>query len=336
MNNVRLTALLTSCVTIALLAGCGESQSPIGTPGATAQSRTIATHADRGTSWMLPEAKTAALLYVSRGFTRSVDVFTFPRGKQVGSLTGFGAPTGLCSDDQGNVFVVDNSAQQIVEYAHGGDTPIDTLQDSPNDPNGCAVDPLTHNLAVAGGNANNSQSEATITIFVNSQGTGTAYSDNSLRAFFYCTYDSDGNVFTVPPFGRDEAGTLVELPNAGSSLTSVAVDHKFNIGLHPLQWDGTYLAVEDRKKKGTTILYRIKVSGSTGTVVSVRDFPRAKGMHPRLNPEFWIYAQRVVAPETYNTRLGIWPYPRLGNQEGAIKIKPGGGFVFGDTVSVAR
>jgi hypothetical protein len=41
----------------ALLAGCGGSQPPIDAPGAMAQTSAIATHADRGKSWMLPEAK---------------------------------------------------------------------------------------------------------------------------------------------------------------------------------------------------------------------------------------------------------------------------------------
>ena len=57
---------LTSCVAAAMLTGCGGSQPPIGAPGAMPQTSAIATHADRGKSWMLPEAKSQDLLYVSR------------------------------------------------------------------------------------------------------------------------------------------------------------------------------------------------------------------------------------------------------------------------------
>jgi hypothetical protein len=39
------------------LSGCGGSQPPIGAPGAIPQNSSIATHAERGGSWMLPEAK---------------------------------------------------------------------------------------------------------------------------------------------------------------------------------------------------------------------------------------------------------------------------------------
>jgi len=47
-----------------MLAACGGSQTPIGAPGAMPQSRAIATHAQHGGSWMLPEAKGRDLLYV--------------------------------------------------------------------------------------------------------------------------------------------------------------------------------------------------------------------------------------------------------------------------------
>jgi len=56
---------MNSCVTMALLAGCGGSQPPIGAPGAVPQSRAVATHVDRGGSWMQEEAKGEYLLYVT-------------------------------------------------------------------------------------------------------------------------------------------------------------------------------------------------------------------------------------------------------------------------------
>jgi hypothetical protein len=47
---------LSACAAAAVLAGCGGSQPPIGAPGAKPQASRIATRADRGKSWMLPEA----------------------------------------------------------------------------------------------------------------------------------------------------------------------------------------------------------------------------------------------------------------------------------------
>ena len=48
---------LSISATAAMLLGCGGSQPPIDAPGAMPQSRAIATYAERGGSWMLPEAK---------------------------------------------------------------------------------------------------------------------------------------------------------------------------------------------------------------------------------------------------------------------------------------
>ena len=45
---------LSTCVAAAMLAGCGGSQPPIGAPGAMQQSSPLATHTDRGGSWVLP------------------------------------------------------------------------------------------------------------------------------------------------------------------------------------------------------------------------------------------------------------------------------------------
>jgi hypothetical protein len=55
-----------SCVAGAMLVGCGGLQPPIGPAGAISQTSAIATHAERGGSWMLPDAKSVKrLLYVS-------------------------------------------------------------------------------------------------------------------------------------------------------------------------------------------------------------------------------------------------------------------------------
>jgi hypothetical protein len=74
MNRGLMGSLSTS-VAIALLTGCGDSQPPIGAPGAISQSRAIAQLAARGKSWTLPEAKSEDLV---SAFTTS--------GKLVGNL----------------------------------------------------------------------------------------------------------------------------------------------------------------------------------------------------------------------------------------------------------
>src|SRR6516165_3751650 len=114
---------LSITVAFVLIAGCGGSQLPIGAPGAMAQSSTIAAHAERGGSWMLPKAQSQDFLYVTTSFA-GIYVFDYPSGKLVNIITNYGpfSPQGLCTDRAGDVFITGRS--EIAEYAHGGGKPI--------------------------------------------------------------------------------------------------------------------------------------------------------------------------------------------------------------------
>ena len=69
---------LCSCVAAALFAGCGGSQPPIGAPGAMPQTSAVATNADRARSWMLSEAKSGDLLYVTHEYATDISVYSVP------------------------------------------------------------------------------------------------------------------------------------------------------------------------------------------------------------------------------------------------------------------
>ncbi len=218
--------------TAALLAGCGGSQPPIGATGAMAQT-SMAMHAEHGKSWMPPEAKNENLLYVST-LKHGAYVFTYPEGKLVGQL---GQAKGICSDGNGNVFVVQFGAQDVLEYSHGS-TKFKNLNDSGNAPWGCAVDPTTGNLAVVGGYFHAPENVA---IFANASGSPTVYTYGT-GAFMWGAYDNQGNLFITS--GATQYGTLFELPKGSGTFTEIAVNKTF--GDNPsLQWDGKYLALED-------------------------------------------------------------------------------------------
>src|SRR5580692_2579193 len=53
---------------------------------------------DHGKSWMSPSAKKSALLYVSDAGSGDVYVYSYPKGKLTGTLTGFNFPEGECAD----------------------------------------------------------------------------------------------------------------------------------------------------------------------------------------------------------------------------------------------
>ena len=98
-------------------------------------------HSDHGISWMLPQTagSKTALLYGGDDETNDVYVYDYPRGKMVGTLTGFDGPDGMCVDAKGDVYIANFDSGNPVEYAHGGTKLLNTY-DSGATPIGCAVD----------------------------------------------------------------------------------------------------------------------------------------------------------------------------------------------------
>jgi DNA-binding beta-propeller fold protein YncE len=242
-----------------MLAGCGGSQPPIGAPGVIPQSRAVATHANRGGSWMLPDAKSKDLLYV--GDIYDVTVYSYPQGKLEGRLNGFYEIGGECVDAKGDVFVVNTLGGKIVEYAHSGKKPIQTLQATGYEPADCAIDPTTGNLAVTifGG-----ASSGELAIYQDAKGTPTLYTDPDFLNYGYCGYDDNGNLF-IDGGNEDHVVVFAELAKGASSFLNLTLDQSFN-DTGAIQWDGKYLDVGDQN---TSNIYRFSISGSQGTEVGV-------------------------------------------------------------------
>src|ERR1700719_1166848 len=103
---------------------------------------------------MAPDAKKVDLLYVTDIGDNYVYVFSYPGVKQLGTLTGFNNARGACTDKKGDIFVTNRysfnytTPPQVLEYAHGGTSPIASLGDYNGQPNDCSVDEKTGRLAV--------------------------------------------------------------------------------------------------------------------------------------------------------------------------------------------
>lgn len=278
-------------------------------------------------TWMDQNAKNGDLLYVSRQSAGEIQVYTYPKGKPAGILTGFDSPQGLCTDKNGDLFVV--TSQQILVYAHGGTTPIKTLDDTGNAPHGCAVDPTTGNLAVSGGLYQNT--EANIAIYNDASGSPTVYKDGFVSQFVYCTYDDAGNVFT-------NGGPMTELPSGSSSFVGITVNQPFNQGYPALQWDGDYIAIQNPSvsKHGPTTILQVSVSGTTGTVVKTISLSSPKNKNNYLEAQFWVQVETIVNPEAQNGNVGLWHYPTGGKPYGTVKVQPSMGTLRGLAVSLAR
>jgi hypothetical protein len=167
----------------AVLTGCGNGSgaqfgAPLSRSGAVATGRAFTMgRPDRGRSWMAPDTKKRDLLYVSDSFpygSNDVYVYSYPKGKLKGTLTGFNEPSGQCVDKAGDVFIANFGASQILEYAHGGTSPIKTLSDPDYYPLGCSVDPTTGNLAVTN-RLSTSFTAGDVAIYADASGTPTSY-----------------------------------------------------------------------------------------------------------------------------------------------------------------
>jgi hypothetical protein len=322
------TYALTVGVAVALLAGCSGSQPPIGAPGAIPQTSAIATHAHRGTSWMLREATGETLLYASSDFG-TVSVFGYPKGNLVGVLSGFDLADGECVDKAGNVFIADTGASDVVEYAHGGTNPINTLTDPGHEPFSCAIDAATGNLAVTNFDG------GSVAIYSNGAGTPTIYSLPGVAVMF-CGYDNDGNLF-VDGRVTESHFALYELPHGSGTPTNINTN--LNISPGPIQWDGKHLAL-GYGQNNNSVIYQISVSGSSATVVGSTSL-NGPGKFDILNGgEWWIYGDRVLVPYRKHglkfDYIGFWRYPQGGRAFKKIHVIDKEKFLVGVTVSPAN
>ena len=303
-------------VAAAMLAGCGGSQPPIGAPSAMPQTSGLATHAEHGKSWMLPEAKTGDLLYVTDAGKSNVFVFSYPQGKLVGSLTGsFSNPAGECVDVKGDVWITNpdyTGSGFIVEYAHGGSAPIAILQEPGASPVGCSIDPSSGDLAVA--------NTSGVAVFQNAQGKPTTYTSSGFSRYYACAYDDSGNLFA----DGNATGLIVELPRGGATLEGINLNQ--SIAPASLQWDGARFAVVTfGHLNQPRQLYRIQVNGSIGTVTGPTPLKSPGSKSVTSFQQYWVEGKRVIGPDRYRRggagapAILTWKYPRGGEPLNAIK-----------------
>ena len=137
---------------------------------------------DHGASWMAKGAASGALLYLSDYATSDVYVYSWPGLKVVGTLTGFANPQGECVDKSGNVWVTNSSASQLLEYAHGGTSPIASLATPNQYPASCSVNLRTGELAV-GSIESTTLGQGGVTLFKNASARGRSSSRRTSSTF---------------------------------------------------------------------------------------------------------------------------------------------------------
>lgn len=300
----------TACLAMALLLhGCAGGQMPASIApagGAAARGATSAGDLLYATGYADPGGSQIFML-------------SYPQGRLVGSIAS--AANGLCSDTNGNVYVLWENA--ATEYAHGATTPIKTLRIPGATMYGCAVDPTTNDVALTF-SCPPCQYE-NLAIFPDGSGTPTRYVS---PGGYSCTYDNEGNLFLV-------GNGLSELPKGSQTFTRVSLNKSIQ-RVGQVQWDGTYVTLQSIGSPAT--IFQIQVSGSAGTVVGETKLSR----YMRNEQYSWITASdgTVAMPfsqhGTETTQIGVWKYPAGGHANKVIKKIGAGDHGFGSvTVSVA-
>ena len=282
-------ALLLACVAIA---GCSSSAFSPGQRGTaiapSAAARTLSLtmahylqpvgRTDFGHSWMLPGKKgaKAALIYAGDEETNDVYVYDYSNGKQVGTLTGFDEPYGMCVDAKGDVYITNYGAGNALEYAHGGTEVINTF-DSGGTPIGCAVD-SKGDVAVT------SFDPGEATVFAGGDPTkGTSYT-GPCTYLWSMGYDHSGNLIGV---GETSSGArcYAGLASGSKSMEALAFSGTIDFPAGTV-WDGKYVALGDQEADGSdnTGMIEASLSGSTLTSHGEAILTCVSGFSDVVNP----------------------------------------------------
>jgi hypothetical protein len=237
-----------------------------------------------------------------------VYVYSYPKGELQGTLTGFSGPEGECVDKKGDIFIANFGASNMLEYAHGGTSPIATLSDPGYYPGGCSVDPTTGNLAVTNYRSTGS-GQGNVAIYKHAKdGQPVYYADRDIDTMAFGGYDNVGNLF-VDGATSDSAFAFVELPSSGTSFEKISLSQKIGIA-GGVQWDGTDVAVGDRD---TNVIYQFAITGTKGEKVSSTSLIGASDVN-----QFWIEGPKVIGSDSGAADAMFWNYPAGGSRTKVI------------------
>lgn len=319
---------LIACTTIAILAGCGRQLAPGGPAMQNAPQSVDAK------SWMSPDAtEIKKLLYVSGQYSNDVNVYDYGKGRLVGKLSGFDTPYGQCVDAKGDVWITNYSGSTVVEYAHGGVTPLKTLQ-TDGDSVGCSVSP-NGDLAVANFGVFAKQQGALL-VFKSASGEPSEYVSSMCSNMQPPGYDASGNLY-VEGWSESKGEALCELPGGGSSLRTVTFS-AYGYWPGAVMWDGKYLTLTEQvssSHESQTEIYQMSEDASGNltqvgkTVLSDDCYYDEVGIvqpfivGKKNTPENSQQGTTVVGGnDQCNYRFDYWAYPSGGAPSFSLKSPP--------------
>jgi len=292
----------------AAAAGCGKVQS---IPAPVAPNASLFEGATG--SWMKPQAKNADLLYVADLNRNAVFVFTYPAGDHVGTLRGFSKPHGECADAAGNVWVTNGTAQNLVEYAHGGTTRIATLADPNGFPAGCAVDPVTGNLAVM--NFSLGSGAGSVVVYAGAKGAPQQLPLSTTAIPYRGVYDKKGNLWISGMTSDARFVVFSEYLAVRQRWRYIRLTkHVFALP-SGLQWLGDELVVGDQGPiDSPSSVYEFSVRRGVGRLVGSTPLTNSCNML-----EFVVIGKTIVTGNICEKAVRYFAFPGGGTSTRAIR-----------------
>lgn len=288
---------ITLCAMCFISAGCG------GTSTALLPSHSPSSGPSSARALAAPDVA-EDLIYVSDIKTATVYMYGGNPVKQVGKLTGFSNPGGMCVDASQDVYVVDGgAANTIYEYKHGGRTPIKKLTDSYGFPLGCSIDPKTGNLAVTDIANTSSQEPGNLIIFQHASGAAQEQSVTNMSVYYFPTYDSSGDLFVDGV--QSTGGAEIAMQPQGRHFWKILRFRFYYEEAFGMQWDGHYVAICDPTTKPNT-LYEFSISGGSGFLKGTTTLKYDEDTY-----QFWIgpYSGHTRVAATNGHGAAMYPYP---------------------------
>lgn len=244
--------------------------------------------------------RTKNLLYITNGGNGNVLMYGYPTLKPLGAVGNAGDAQGVCSDSQGDVWVVPSISPKVTEYPHGLAKPKATLSDAGAEyPLACSVDPTTGNLAMT--NLGGPSGGGNVFIWAGAKGTANKIGDSAMSYVYFCGYDPSGNLW-VDGLDAKYDFVFAELPAGGQNFQTIALAGIAFPG--GVQWDGTDLAVGDQQ---SSAIDQISVSGSTATITGTTPLNGSCDVD-----QFAILNGKVFAPDVCAGDGKLYAYPAGG------------------------
>jgi hypothetical protein len=243
------------------------------------------------------------LIYVGR--RRTISTYSFESGSGQGTFNVPETINGICSDANGNVFVL-LAKDDIYEYAHGGTSPIAKLQGpAGNEPFACSSDRSTGNLAVTLQTV--ASYAPSVAIFKDATGSPAIYKSPDIGADPQCGYDASGDLFVTS--GGNVGAWLAK---GKTAMTTVTLSKTLG-GVSHVQWDGQYFALQSfytTHHNGEVIserVFRVLISKGLGDIADTIDFAN---WPEKVAGDSWIEGGTIVA--TPSDSIVFWKYPAGG------------------------